>query len=178
MLYCLLRIDVLSVTGNVTFITLMLWNFSLWFLAPINVLERPCGFETNHHLLSTLYSLQWEFWGTQLTQTLHGMSQNGLSNKAVSSKEHFLTPLVLCNAHLDLYVCWCQSDNMQRSVTQYTCACSYCRSIKLRKLLNSYESVSENLRLRSNQWLIIKKWLQIGSLQVSSPDCSRVCPQL
>ena len=100
-----------------------------------------------------IQQLAVEFRGTQLTQTVHGMSQNDLSNKAVSINVHvlFLTPLVLFSTHLDLYVCWCQNDNMQRNATQYSWACSYCRSIKLCKLLYPWESVSESLRLRSNQ---------------------------
>ena len=142
-----------SVILSVTFLTLMLWNFLLWFLALTNVLERPCGFWDNSPPHCHIQQLAVEFKGTQLTQTVHGMSQNDLSNKAVSNNVHvlFLTPLVLFSTHLDLYVCWCQSDNMQRNATQYSCACSYCRSIKLCKLLYPWESVSESLRLRSNQ---------------------------
>ena len=149
---------------SVTFMDLMLWNFSLWFLAPIIILECPCGFETTYHLMFTLNSLQWEFKGSQLTQIPHKMSQNDLSNKAVSSNVHFLTPLALFKAHLDLYVCWCQSDNMQR--TQYYRACSYCRSTKLCELEYIWECVSEIQP--------IKKLLQIRRLQVSRPDCSKL----
>lgn len=48
-----------SVILSVTFLTLMLWTFLLWFLALTNVLERPCWFETTHHLIVTFNSLQW-----------------------------------------------------------------------------------------------------------------------
>ncbi len=121
---------VLFVTLNFT--GLMLWNFSLWILVPTSISECPCGAQLAVRILgySTDANNAWNV-------------AKWLVNKAVSSNVHFLTPLELCSAHLDLYVCWCQSDNTQRSVTQYSCARSYCRSIKLRKLLYPWESASE-----------------------------------